>query len=647
MKLIITAVLTCLTFAPVLAQVENNSILMVLDGQKVTKSEFQHNFQTDFEDSVVTPALLDRYVQRFIEYKLKVHEAEELGYGDSKDIENQMTSYRKKLARTYLTDNEIKKFLLKEAYNRMTEEVRASHLLIKLKENATPADTLQAFKRILELRKRILSGEDFGNVAQGEGGSEDPSVEENKGDLGYFTAFQMVYPFESAGFNTPVGKLSMPVRTQYGYHIVKVTDKRSARGKITVAHILVLTKENDDQKAKAKAKEKIDSIYNLLNADNFSKLARLHSEDKSSAKKGGELPKFGTGRMATAFEDHAFALAENGQVSKPFKTKYGWHIVKRLDHERLESFESLKPKLEKRIDRDGRTALAKSSFIKKSKQSNGYRVFPKAWKAIDKQMDSTIFRGTWSPSKPKKLKKTLCKFNGKKYTQKNFVDWLVQNQKREWKAGDATSYVREYYQTYITEIINDFETSRLKDNNIDFRRDLSTFREGLLLFIITDEKVWRKSTKDKKGLEQYYDQVKENYMWDERMEATLYSSADEETSKVVQGYLDNGMSYQEIMKLANEDQLQLIGQQDIYEKGKHSQIDSFDWKVGRSASKVLDGRTVFIVVTKLTKPEPKSLYKVRGPLTTAYQSFLNEEWIKSLKAKYSVTVNKDVLYSIK
>jgi peptidyl-prolyl cis-trans isomerase SurA len=254
----------------------------------------------------------------------------------------------------------------------MRFEVSASHILIRVPEDAAPADTLLAYNRIIELRKRILKGEDFEQVAKGKGGSEDESVRTNGGALGYFSAFQMVYPFESAAYNTAVGQVSMPVRTKFGYHLVKVHDKRAARGIISAAHLMIVVKQDADMETQANAEKRINEIYErLMNGESWEDLVMKYSEDYNSKNTGGKLPEFGTGsrqRMVPEFEDAAFSIPTNGAYSKPVKTAYGWHIVKRLDVKGIESFESLEKEIQQRVNKDERALSTQKSFIEKLKK---------------------------------------------------------------------------------------------------------------------------------------------------------------------------------------------------------------------------------------------------------------------------------------
>lgn len=649
--LFIVFTLSLMIWTQAFGQTPADPVLMTVDGQEVTKTEFESIFRKNLKDTVITKEALDEYLELYIKFKLKVREAEMLGMDTVTKFRKELDGYRRQLSRPYLVDNEMNEELLREAYDRMKMEVRASHILIKLDPNATPEDTLRAYNRIMDLRKRIVGGEDFEAVAKGKGGSEDPSAQTNGGDLGYFTALQMVYPFENVAFSTPVGEVSMPVRTRFGYHILNIVDKREARGQIRVAHILVLSKDTDSPQDQQNAEATINELYGKVknNADGFADFARQHSDDKASARKGGELPMFGTGRMVEEFADAAFALKTDGEISAPFKTRFGWHIVKRLEYKPLDSFESMEAKLKTRIARDSRSQKTKSSFLMKLKNEYGYAEFEKGWKALDKQLDTALFSAEWKPAKESKLaKKVLYQFNGKEYTALDVAKILMQRQTKQKTIGDPKVEARKIFNKYIDEMVLDFENGRLEEKYLDFRMLMKEYRDGILLFELTDKKVWRRAVEDTTGLNAFYEEHKNEFMWDERLDVTIYKCADAKVAKRVKYLIKKGKNNGEIYKEINaESKLNLKIESGKYEKGENNIADQFEWKEGTSDNKEIDGQVVFVVVNGVLQPMPKTLKEAKGLVTAKYQDYLEEAWIEELRKKYNVEVNFDVLYMIK
>ncbi|HLP05661.1 MAG TPA: peptidylprolyl isomerase, partial [Paludibacter sp.] len=318
-------------------------VLMTISGKPVYKSEFEYIYNKNNSNNSLDKKTLDEYVDLFINFKLKVEEAKAQGIDTTSSFVNELAGYRSQLTKPYLTDQQVDEQILKEAYDRMKEDVDVSHILIRIAPNATPADTLKAWSQINDIAKR-LKKEDFAKVAKEV--SQDQSAEKNGGHIGWISAFRTIYPFETVAYNTPKGAVSKPVRTAFGYHIIKVHDRRNSLGEILVSHIMRFTSQGDSA-ANVAAKLTIDSIYNRVQAgDDFGTLAKQHSMDKGSSVKNGELPWFGTGRMVPEFETAAFALKNIGEVSAPVRSAYGWHIIKLLDRKGVDTYENVKAEIE-------------------------------------------------------------------------------------------------------------------------------------------------------------------------------------------------------------------------------------------------------------------------------------------------------------
>ena len=352
---------------------QSDPVVMEVDGHDVTKGEFLQIYLKNNNDPKFDKASIDEYMELFTKFKLKVAEAEAQGYDTVPRLKKELEGYRKQLALPYLIDSVENKAMVREAYDRLKKEIRASHILIKVSQNASPADTLKAYNRLLELKARIEKGEDFAVVAKSKNSSEDPSAMKNGGDLGFFTAFQMLYPFEEMAYNTRKDEVSNPFRTKYGYHILQVTDSRPARGTIRVAHIMVGTPQGTSEAEIVSAEKKINEIYEKLKESNYDeyweKMVSKYSDDPSSSKKAGELPVFGSGsaqRMVPTFEDAAFALKEDGEISAPVRTDFGFHILKRLEWKDIKPFDEMKKELQKKVNKDERSKKTQDIFVSKS-----------------------------------------------------------------------------------------------------------------------------------------------------------------------------------------------------------------------------------------------------------------------------------------
>ncbi|MCB0782301.1 MAG: peptidylprolyl isomerase [Flavobacteriales bacterium] len=692
----------------------DDPVLMRVDGQPVSRSEFEAIYKKNNQDAPVTREALDEYLELFINYKLKVREAESLGMDTVQKFEQELAGYRDQLARPYLIDRELNEGLIKEAYDRSRWEVRASHILVQMPTDPTPEDTLAAWERITALRDRVVGGEDFAAVAQGRGGSDDPSVSRNGGDLGWFSAMQMVYPFETAAYSTEIGEVSAPVRTRFGYHIIKVMGKREARGQVKVAHIMLRSTEQDDSTRQADAERRIREVYGKLLAGevSFDDAALRYSEDEATSTKGGELPMFGTGKMIEEFEDVSFALSEDGEVSAPFRTRFGWHIVKRLEYKPPPSFEQARPELKAKIAKDSRAEVTRQAFLARLLQEYGYVPYTGNLKAVSALLDSNFFKkGTvlmdtllrsdlqegefereggpyrreltgqlvggqlvnvrsrryddlehaptdtvivrdvhmgWSYDRKKaaKLTKPVATFDGVSLDQRSLLDYLERVQQRE-RPVPYSEVVGERFGDFVDERVLQHENDKLEEKYPEFRLLMKEYRDGILLFELTDEKVWSRAVEDSAGLEAYYDAHRLDFMWEPRFKATLYECADSGTSSKVRSLYRKGKRGGEIAnELNTTSALNVRVEEGLWTAQEKPYLQGVI-EPGLTNNFEVDGRVVIADLQEVLPAAPKTLEEARGSITAAYQDHLEKVWVDELKAKYPVVVDQDVLYSIR
>ncbi|MBI2269604.1 MAG: peptidylprolyl isomerase [Bacteroidetes bacterium] len=634
----------------IVAQSNKDAVLMTVGDSKVTVAEFENVYKKNSgKESATEKKSLDNYIELFTNFKLKVKEAEEMKLDTSAAFKNELSGYRKQLAQPYLTDKDVNEKLLKEAYERMQTEIRASHILIKCAENALPKDTLAAFTKIMSLHDQLLGKKgaakaDFGVLAKAN--SEDPSAKDNDGDLGYFTALQMVYPFENVAYATKVGEISIPVRTKFGYHLIKVADRRPAQGEILVAHIMIKTPKDMTKEDSINGVKKIEEIYQKVKAgENFSELAKQFSDDKASGTKGGELPWFGTNRMPAEFEKESFALKNNGDFSGIFRTRFGWHIIKRIDKRGVAAFDDMKGDLKSKVTRDSRSQMGRTSMIAKIKSECKFKDNVKLRDEFYPVIDTNFFNGTWKSEKAAKLNKVMFALNDMKYTQTDFARYLESHQSRRAKS-DVKPAIDAMYKQFVDETCIAYEESRLDQKFPEFRALMQEYRDGILLFDLTDKKVWSKAVKDTLGLKEFYEKNKQNYLWEQRAEASIYTCADEKVANEVKAMLKKNKTQKEILDVVNKkSQLNLQVESKLFLPKENSFVDA-NWNPGISANKKENGKIMFVEVKKLLKPEPKAFNESKGLVTADYQNYLEKEWIESLKKKYPVTVNKEVLSTI-
>ncbi|TNE53017.1 MAG: peptidylprolyl isomerase [Bacteroidetes bacterium] len=625
-------------------------VVMEIDGEKVSKSEFLQIYLKNNPSPKYDKASLDEYMELFRKFKLKVAEAEALGYDSIPRLRRELEGYRKSLSMPYMVDGEKNDELVKEAYERMKIEINASHILIKVAENASSADTLKAYNRILALKKRIEKGESFENVASGPGGSEDPSVRQNKGNLGYFTAFQMVYPFEEAAYNTPVGQISNPVRTRFGYHILKVHSHRPARGTITVGHIMIAKSKDDTEADRQAAKKKAQEIYEKLKGGaSFDEMAKLYSDDYNTNTKGGVLPPFGTGtstRMLPEFEEAAFALKEDNDISKPIETEYGIHIIKRTKWKGLASFESMERELKNKVKRDIRSKRTQDIFVGKLKKEYGYKdLSAKRLKKIYPKVDSTYFEGA-ELDESLRTNKVMFVLDGKKFPQKKFISYLQANHKG-LPVSDIKDVVNMHYKNWVKQCVLDYEDGQLEDKYPEFKALMKEYHDGILLYEVMTDKVWEKANKDTSGLKSFHTLNASKYTWKDRVEGTIYECKNQFVAMKVQELLKEKKDPVEIMSEVNaQSELNLRMKNGRFEIEETPALKGQKLKLGVNGPYMTDDKHYVVVVDELIPLEMKTFEEAKGAITSDYQEALEKEWLDELEKKHTVVINKDVLYSI-
>jgi peptidyl-prolyl cis-trans isomerase SurA len=645
------------------AGMAQSSDVLDIAGERVSLDDFQHVYGKNNRDSVYSVEALDDYMELFINFKLKVREAEAMGMDTAEAFITELAGYRSQLARPYLVDGDLLDAMVEEAYQRKGMEVRASHILVSVEDNATPADTLAAWNRIQGIRARVTSGEDFEAVARSKNGSDDPSAASNGGDLGWFTAFQMVYPFECAAFNTPEGEVSTVVRTRFGYHILNVVGKRKARGEVQVAHIMVRMPADAPQDQVANAEGRIQEVKRLLlSGESFESLALKYSEDPSTANKGGLLPWFGTGKMVESFEDAAFGLEEPGDLAGPVRTDYGFHLLKLMDKKTLPTFEESRRELSKKVRRDSRAEITKTSFVRALKGEYGATVSNRrreALKAAAIKVDSLFYPGhPLEGVRKSELGRTLFSVAGSPRTVEDFLTWANAGKIRNVDRPQA-AMVSQEIDNYVAQELLAYEDTQLEAKHNDFRLLMEEYHDGILLFELTDQKVWSRAVKDTSGLMEFHGQNRNEFMWEERLDAGIHTCEDAKIAKKVRKELRKNSDIEGLRReLIAERPLALRNEFGKFVEGENGWADrAFEAlrdgslapdKHGLTILETTEGgdQVILVHVKEHMMPEPKELDECRGQAIAAYQDHLEKEWIMELRRKYPHDINREALYSL-
>ncbi len=630
------------------AQNKPKEVLFTIDDKPYYTDEFERVYRKNL-DLVKDESQkdLNQYLELFVGYKLKVNKAHKLGLQNNVKYQNELKSYRTQLSKNYTSDSKVTAELVREGYERMKKEIRASHILVLCDENASPEDTLKAYNKISEIRKRIMAGEDFATLAQQL--SEDPSAKENKGDLGYFTSFRMVYAFESAAYKTPVGQISMPTRTRFGYHLIKVSDIRDNRGEISVAHIMIMNpKEGDDPE---KPHNTINDIYKKLQqGESFEELAKQFSEDKSSASKGGVLNRFGSGQLSSEiFENIAFGLTKDNPVSQPFQSEYGWHIVKLIDKFPIKTFEDSKKELETKISRDDRSRIITNTLTEKLRKKYKIKRDEKAYLTLGKLVTNDFYDGKWEiTDEVKNAQPNFVKLDTKDIKGGLFLDYIKTQQKMGYTLKPIYKLVDLLYSKFIDEQLNLYYNDNLETEFPEFSNIMDEYRDGLLLFDLMEKEIWERSKTDTLGLKNFYEKNKQKYRWKTRLNLMVASSTNQDMVKKAMDMMKKGKTIQEIKdKLNTKDVVNIMFTENTVEEGDKSIPEGTPSSVGIYGV-TQKGEYYFATqVVKVIPEDFKTLDECKGRVINEYQQYLEQNWVSELKKEYTVTIDQAVFERLK
>ncbi|MCW3786029.1 peptidylprolyl isomerase [Plebeiibacterium sediminum] len=625
----IALIITSITFS------QNTHTLVTIGDQNYSIEEFDfiYNKNNSYTED---PKSKKEYVDLFVNYKLKVHEAIAQGLDTMPSFKTEYNYYKDELAKPYLSDKSITENLKKEAYERLNQEVNASHILIRLPKSATPEDTLKAYNKIKSIQERIKNGEDFNKLAQEL--SEDPSAKKNMGKLGFFSGFMMVYPFENAAYNTPVNQVSDIVKTSFGYHLIKVHDKRKARGELRTAHIMLMFPPNASADVIEEKKAKIDSIYQLvLKGEDFGSLAQNFSEDRKSATNNGELPWFGSGRMIPEFSEPAFKLDTVGAISEVIRTPYGFHIIKLLEKRGTKSYDEMEEEITQKISRDERAFKGKQSVINRLKKEYNYTQNDSIINAIKENAklpnisDADFFASLKDPQL------TIVSFDSKDISIKDLTEYLQSN--RQFTKNRKAAIIDQLLDTYLEEQILDFEKSQLENKYPEYRFLLNEYHDGLLIFEISQKEIWNKASADTTGIKNYYNSHKEDYFEPEKLVGKAYFTKDKSTLKSIQAQLQvtPNITTDSLKQIIPATNFKCIN--GTFSKGEYAAIDKNIWNIKKSEGKI-DTDFPYVFASGETVPKKyKQLEETKGQVISDYQNEIEKQWIARLKEKYNPIIN--------
>ncbi len=664
MKKALFSAVALLFSTALLAQVDESTVLMTVNGDTSTVGEFLYIYQKNNQESQVEHKSIEEYVELFTNFKLKVAAAKEAGVDTTAAFKKELAGYRSQAVPKYMTDPESEEAIIQKAYGRMLYDRLVSHIAVRCPETASEEETAAALAKIEEARVRVTTGlsvttgkgkrkktvqqpaEEFSKVALEV--SDDPQVASNKGMIGYVRPFRFVFPFEEAAYNTEVGQVSEIFRTPFGFHILKV-EAEVPHLEVRASHIMKMTPRENDSVAMV-AKPIIDSLYQVvISGADFAQTAMNNSDDRGSAMRGGDLGFFSRGQMVPEFENVAFGQTEIGEISHPFKSQYGWHIIKRGETRGTPELAEIRDDVKKNINRSEYRTLVNKGFVEKLRKEYGVAESEGALAAITELYKTSGSADSAFITATEGMKDVICTVGGKPYTQSEFAAYIQSNPFSTKKL--AEEYMRDKLDMFEEKELRALEDANLEKKHPELRNLMKEYHDGIMLFEISLKEVWDKATQDTAGITQFFKENKKQYAWDEpRFKGYVIYAKDKKAAKVAKQIIktanpDSVASY--INNRLNTDSVKNVRfEKGIWKKNDNKAVDCLVFKVKDNGYTPSEQFPVEFVVGKKLKA-PQEYTDERGKVTTDYQDYLEREWIKRLREKYPVVINQEALNAIK
>lgn len=611
---------------------KKNPLVLSVNGKDVYADELAYLFRKNYADKKDhTPEKVNEYLRLYIRFKLKVEEAVNRGLDTTRQFVKEYNTYRTELRKTYLQEDKLTDSLVRLTYERLKEEIKASHILVALPADATPPDTVRAWKRINEILEQVKRNEPFNELA--EKFSDDPSARNNHGNLGYFTAMQMIYPFETAAYSGKPGDVVGPVRTRYGYHLIKIEDRKPSRGEVEVSHIML---RNAPGRNEEQMRNLIFEIHEQLKGGvPWEELCSRYSEDLNSKNNNCRLRPFGVGafNQVPEFDAVAFSLAHPGDISDPFKTDYGWHIVRLERKIPLPSLEELKTSLRNRVIRDERMQLARRQYYQKLKRRLAFTENTELKGKIFAAVDTSLTRGRWNmPDIPKD--QTLITLAGNGISAAQFMQYVKINQQAT--TLKPSDYILELYSKFVESVLDEQLEKEVMQVKPEYRYLLKEYYEGILLFDIMEKEVWNKAAEDSLGLQEYFNSHRDRYHVGERAKAVIYSAPSAEILRQLKFYLEKQDSVA-AKKWVRDNQIR--SETGKFQRPDRSALQQVLWQPGLYETEN-KGMYYLVHILEILQPGLLTFEEARINVVSDYQQALEDRWLKDLQKKYPVVLHE-------
>lgn len=701
--LLAAAVFSIFTFQFSNSWAQTDPVIMEVGGKQIRQSEFMAEFlptvgkkpgDAPTQCTYEKRQALNEYVDLFANFRAKVLDAQARGFDTMRVLQKELSKYRRELAAPYLIDSAVLDGLLHEAYERNHYSLHAMQIMVRMRPDAEPDDTLRAYNKIYDLYNRVMNGEDFATVAAEQFKAENPGaqIHGTPGDLGFFTAFDMVYPFENAAYALEPGQVSKPVRTRFGYHIVKVLEKVTLHGKLQVAHIWIQASDSTSNR------DRIYSIYKHLEEGVPFEEQTYRSSDRSTADKGGALPLLSLSQLPVDYVIHAQNL-KVGEHSKPFFTEYGWHIIKVLQKDTLPPYESMVPYYKQKMTVDPRGAESRRVFAAKARQRYGIQDLtrtPVSMPTETPQKGKGKAKAKAAPQQPVEMQASLdemvsrlndsvfiakwrlrdTNFNdqrpivrvpGKDYRIVDLARYIRRNQQEQAKMK-KDYYVQQCFDKFLDSVTIVYADSQLEKEHPEFAALVEEYRRGLMIFNYNDKMIWSKAVQDTIGFTQFYitESAKKSmaepedsiYFWKMRARVVVLDVADSsqiapaKAQKLIAKAQKKNMASREMKELLEKNfdkkaavKTPVAMQVDVVERTRQQLLNENQWSCGVYIVPQHKGYRL-LAVEKVLEPMLKGQNEARGYYLNAYQNEVERRLIEELRKKYNVKINWNVVEEI-
>jgi peptidyl-prolyl cis-trans isomerase SurA len=622
--------------------------LFTYGNMSVDKDEFIRAYNKNKTPVTDKAKALREYLELYVRFKLKVKAAMELRLDTLPQLQYDAQSFRTQIEDSYLNNEKAVNDILNEAFERSQKDLHVLHFYVPVEATLTPGDTLKIYKSISTLYTALEAGKtDYTTLTATE------PVKTSYSDLGFITAFTLPYEYESLIYNLKMGQASKPYRTKNGWHIFKLTGERKAVGKWKVAQILFSIPPNATDDDKKAFEKRADSVYQLvLKGEDFGKMARWFSDDKVTYGNNGEIAEFGSGKYEASFENEVIKLTKDNQVSRPFLTPYGYHIVKRLSQSPVSADKAdmaYQFELKQKVQQDARINKAKDLFVKEVlKQVNIKKTGTVSDADLYRYADSVIARPdseTGNAAMYPIANKTLYNFAKTKLTGKDWLDF-VKNYKgnSELYKGESNAALAD---KFVSAAVMDYYKKHLEDYNTDFRYQMEEFKDGNVLFEIMERNIWGKAANDTAGLQKYYNENKAKYLWTASANIILFNCANKAIADEARAALLNGKDWKKIVEDGKNNIQADSGRFELTQIPVTVNPQTAPGTVSETVVNPVDGNTSFIkLIHHYDANLQRSFEEARGLVINDYQNILEEKWINDLKNKYPVKINEAVFQSL-